>query len=63
MGCEFVCDGCGKREQASIVNGEYHKPWDWFGRRDKDGPQVACSRECINKVAAETGKTGLVLPI
>jgi len=63
MASEFICDGCGKREPADIQGGEYHKPWHWFGRRDGDGPQVACSRECIEKVAKETGKTALVRPV
>lgn len=64
MACEFICDGCGKHEAADITeSGDYVKPWHWFARRDKDGPQVACSRECINKVAAATGKTSVVLPL
>lgn len=63
MACEFICDGCGKREPAQLSEGgEYMKPWHWFGRRDKDGPQVACSRECIEKIAQKTGKTSVVLP-
>ena len=28
-----------------------------------DGTQLACSRACIEKVAAATGKTSVVLPI
>lgn len=64
VACEYICDGCGKREPAQVsLRGEYIKPRDWFSRRDGDGTQVACSRECIEQVAAATGKTGLVAPI
>ena len=42
------CDGCGE-----TATGE-HKPHSWFSREDTDGVQVACSRWCIEKVAAAT---------
>lgn len=64
MAVEYICDGCGKREPAAMTDdGRPMKPWNWFGRHDKDGQQVACSRGCIDKVSAATGKTALVLPI
>lgn len=66
MACEYICDGCGKRANASVYpKGElgYHKPPSWFQRQDDDGIQLACSRECIGKIAKESGKTRCVLPI
>ncbi len=63
MGCEFICDGCGARQKVKRFPGGYFKPSSWYARSDKDGGQVACSRECIKKVATDTGKTDLVLPI
>jgi hypothetical protein len=65
MACEYICDGCGKCEPV-IFNGGigWRKPTIWFQRTDqKDGPQDACSRECIEKIAAKTGKTDIVLPL
>ena len=64
MAAEITCDGCGKR--APMVPGtdhNWHKPHSWFQRSDEEGIQDACSRECIEKVAANTGKTSVVLPI
>ncbi len=63
MACEFICDGCGKRLPASQGMKDYFKPFQWFQRGDDDGIQDACSRECIEKVATKSGKTGVVLPI
>jgi len=56
---EVMCDGCGKKQAVK----QFQKPWEWFSREDDDGVQLACSRPCIDKTAAATGKTGLVLPI
>ncbi|KXB08784.1 hypothetical protein AKJ59_00480 [candidate division MSBL1 archaeon SCGC-AAA385M02] len=59
----YICDGCGKREPAAInPYGKSIKPRKWYSRRDEDGEQHACSRECIKKIAERTGKTDLVLP-
>lgn len=63
MACEFICDGCGKRETADHNGRNFLKPRDWYQRSDKDGIQVACSRECVEKVAEKSGKTGIVLPV
>ena len=64
MACEFICDGCGLRGKAEEgKDGNYYKPRSWFQRSDDDGIQIACSRECIEKVAAKTGKTPCVLPV
>lgn len=63
MACEFICDGCGKREAGSFAGHNWWKPIHWFERADEDGAQTACSRECIDKIAAKTGKTSVVLPI
>lgn len=63
MACEFICDGCGKRQAVGRWPGGWFKPSDWFERADADGAQIACSRECVEKVAVRTGKTPVVLPI
>ena len=64
MAVEFICDGCGKRAQGhSNRMGDWFKPSTWFQRTDDDGTQLACSRDCIEKVAVKTGKTKVVLPI
>lgn len=61
--CKFVCDGCGKECTAFWNGHDYFKPASWFQRADDDGPQDACSRECIEKIAEKSGKTKVVLPI
>lgn len=64
MAVEFICDGCGKREPGTFNRmGDALKPRLWYQRGDDDGTQMACSRECIDKIAEETGKTDVVLPI
>jgi len=63
MACEYICDGCGKHVEASHNGLYWLKPPSWFERSDKDGPQDACCRECIEKIAEQTGKTRVVLPI
>lgn len=63
MAIECICDGCGAREPAERWPGGIFKPRHWYARKDADGEQLACSRACIEKVAAKTGKTSLVLPI
>lgn len=64
MAVEYICDGCGKRQRGSTNRvGESFKPYDWFQRTDDDGTQTACSRDCIDIIAAKTGKTSVVLPI
>ena len=63
MAVEFVCDGCGKREPGEVWPGGTFKPSHWYTRKDDDGTQHACSRECIAKAAAKSGKTSTVLPI
>lgn len=63
MACEFICDGCGKKQEASFYYpGGYFKPNKWFQRQDKNGIQDACSRRCIEKIAKETGKTNVIVP-
>ena len=63
MACEYICDGCGKRMEASRNGRDYLKPSSWYQRSDEDGIQVACCRECIAKCAEKSGKTDLVLPV
>ena len=63
MACKFICDGCG-HEAPGYYNGrDWFKPHSWFERSDEDGPQDACSRQCIDKIAEKSGKTDVVLPI
>lgn len=59
----FSCDGCKTRVEGQFNGVEWLKPHSWFERSDHDGKQLACSRECIEVVAKNTGKTNLVLPI
>lgn len=64
MACKFICDGCGKEAPAvSYKERGWFKPTKWYQRGDEDGIQDACCRECIEKIAAKSGKTGCVLPI
>lgn len=66
MACEYICDGCGKRAPGVfwlMGDAGWHKPNSWFQRQDKDGPQDACCRECIKKIADKSGKTSVVLPV
>lgn len=60
---KYICDGCGKEKNAVAGRFGWSKPDNWFSRTDDDGPQDACSRECIQDVAEKTGKSDLVLPI
>lgn len=64
MATEWICDGCGKRAPGVPGRlGTWHKPRSWYERSDDDGIQSACSRECIDKIAEQSGKTNVVLPI
>ena len=63
MGAEWICDGCGKRAPGITGRlGTWHKPASWYQRSDGDGIQTACCRECIDKIAAASEKTSVVLP-
>lgn len=60
---KYICDGCGKEKPALISKyGETYEPTKWFSRHDKDGPQHACSRPCIEKINIKPGKTPFILP-
>jgi hypothetical protein len=63
MSATYTCDGCGKTAPAITYGRGWTKPHQWFQREDKDGIQDACSRECIEKVASQSGKSALVLPV
>lgn len=63
MPVKFICDGCGEEAPGSNYHGQWFKPNSWFERSDEDGAQLACSRECIETIAAKSGKTSIVLPI
>lgn len=59
----FKCDGCGLVELGEKwPDGSWHKRSHWYSRKDADGEQFACSRDCIKIVAERTGKTSLVMP-
>jgi len=51
MACKFICDNCGKEQEAVTVRGNYVKPRSWYQRRDKDTGKIqdACCRECAEK--------------
>jgi hypothetical protein len=54
------CDGCGKDSGRTVEQG---KPSVWYQRRPREGgTQTACSRACIDTIAATTGATRVVLP-
>lgn len=60
----FECDGCGVKCEGEFGRGgEAFKPRHWYQRSDESGVQMACSRPCIDKIAAKSGKTSVVLPI
>lgn len=66
MSATIKCDGCGKEEpMVRYPNGSrgWFKPESWYQREDEDGVQVACSRECIKKIADKSGKTEVVIPL
>lgn len=57
MPVEYICNGCGKREPGHASDlGDWHKPYEWFQRTINGVTQLACSRECVNKIG------GLVSP-
>ena len=65
MSTFYKCDGCGRIEPAVDIGEKIainSIPHGWFQRKDEDGVQDACSRECIKQIAANTGKTDVVLP-
>lgn len=62
MACEFICDGCGARASFGHFQGGWFKPDAWYERSDKDGSQIACSRECVKRIAEKSGKTDVVMP-
>jgi hypothetical protein len=60
----FICDGCGKQQEGYFTRmGDAFKPNSWYLCTDEDGTQVACSRECIDKIALKSGKTRVIIPI
>lgn len=65
MPVEYICDGCGTRQPAVYypATGHVGKPAHWYERSDDDGLQVACSRACIDRIAAQSGKIRVILPL
>ncbi len=60
---QIKCDGCGAETDAKIgPKGEILKPSYWYQCTDKDGTQIACSRNCITLIAKKTGKSAIVAP-
>jgi hypothetical protein len=60
MTCEFICDGCGKREKGRFGFFAWVLPRDWHYLqcdRCHVTTQVACSRECVKKLAELTRTT------
>lgn len=54
MACEFICDGCGRRQRVRNWPGGWFKPDSWYERVDKKGKAwIACSRECIDTLNAK----------
>lgn len=65
MACKYICDGCGKEAAAVFYkhgDRQWHKPESWFQRRDEEGPQDACCRECVDLISKNSGKTRVILP-
>lgn len=64
MACEFICDGCGKREPAERREKGCGKPWMWYQRTQPETGKVfdACCRECIEQINRETGDPAPVMP-
>lgn len=64
MSAYWKCDGCGLvRRGAMSGDKRWVKPWEWFSRADAEGIQDACSRDCVDAIAAKTGKSRVVLPL
>lgn len=60
MACEYICDRCGKRKPAIHDGRDWLKPSNWYQRIDKDGLQDVCSRECVDIIVKNAGKTGVI---
>ena len=57
------CQGCGRIGRMWCNDfGQWFDPRSWYSRRDDDGVQIACSRECIGKVSKASGKHDVVAP-
>lgn len=63
--CTFRCDGCGATAPGEFGRGSlgWHKPGHWYMRSDDNGPQIACSRKCIDIASKAAGTSPVVLPI
>lgn len=61
----FRCDGCGLTAPGvfSSHSQAWHKPSHWYQRSDDKGPQLACSRQCIQTASANAGTSPAILPI
>lgn len=59
---ESTCDGCGKRESMQHNGIHWHKPIGWYERTGRSVVQIACSRECVEKVNEKSGQQIAVVP-
>jgi len=53
MPVEYICDGCGKRQEGGFnYRGDSLKPHKWYSRVDKETKKTlyACSRKCADKL-------------
>lgn len=79
MSAEWICDGCGKRAEGVATQSGWIRPYEWYERHlsvKDDGTEAglfsrgtfktiltACSRCCVETVAAKNGAHSVVLPI
>jgi hypothetical protein len=57
-----ACDQCGKSEPARFNGSQWHHPDGWYSRvpNDEKTELHCCSRDCIAKLSAKTGKVAVV---
>ena len=66
MPVEWLCDGCGTREEGFVgADGRWFKPRHWYARLDREHDVMlfACGRDCIDRVAEKKDVSSAVLPI
>lgn len=56
MAVIYVCDACGKHEQAVVgKNGQWFKPMIWWRRPQIWGEEHACSVACVEVLKSKLG--------
>lgn len=53
MACKYICDGCGKEENAYFTWERWKKPADWYQRPYTVSHHDACSPECVELIKKE----------